>query len=196
MASLPARYSYLLKDPFPPIMTRVAMGMLGTYEFDGAANNPLIIAWADEVAKLAPSNYDKWAADFYNSDKIPWCGLFMGVCAARSCQARPERFPPNGYLAAMSWASWGNGVPKALGNVLVGDIIVINKPHTHVTMALGVTNKGTIIGLGGNQSNAVNIKEFTMDRVYAIRRAPFVDKPAGARHVILDSTGEISTNER
>lgn len=195
--SIPSRFNYLLKDPLPPIMVRVALGMYGTYEdLDAGQSNRYITAWADEIEQIVPSNYNMWAADYYNSDLIPWCGLFMAVCAARSCQARPERFPPVGYLAAMSWASWGKGVTKNINNVCVGDVIVINQPHTHVTMAVGTTSNGNILGLGGNQSNMVNIKEFEMSRVYSIRRPPYIIQPAGARHVVVSSTGDVSTNER
>lgn len=192
---LPARYRYLTQEPIPPVMTRVALGMLGTYEFQGSANNPVILAWADEVARLTPSNYDEWAADYYNSDKIPWCGLFMGVVAARSAQARPERFPPKGYLSALAWASWGKGVPRKLENICVGDVIVFTNP-THVAQAVGVTPNGRVVCLGGNQSDSVCIKEMPFSRVYAIRRPPYIEMPAGARHVIVGSSGEVSTNER
>lgn len=195
--AIPSRYAYLTDQKVPPpIEVRVALGMYGTYEFEGSHSNPLILAWADEVERLAPSAYDKWAADFFNSDAIPWCGLFRAVVACRSAQARPERFPPKGYLAALAWTSWGIGVPKKLENILVGDTIILNKPTTHVFIAVGVTNKGTVVGLGGNQSNTVNIKEFSFDRVYAIRRPPYLNRPEGARHVVVGSTGILSTNER
>jgi uncharacterized protein (TIGR02594 family) len=197
MAKIPSRFDYLLKAPYPPVMTRVAMGMYGTYELSGGADNPLILAWADEVAKAAPTPYNNWAADFYNDDAIPWCGLFQAVCAVRSSQGRPERMPPKSYLSALAWANWGVGVPKKLDNVRVGDtMVLVRKGGGHVCQALAVTEKNTFFGLGGNQSNAVNVQEFPFSRVYAIRRPPYIDIPDGARHIVMGSTGIMSGTEQ
>lgn len=194
--TLPARYSYLLTDPVPPIMVRVLLGMYGTYEnMEAGKSNRLILAWADEVARVAPNSYDTWAADYYNSDAIPWCGLAQGVAAVRSAGNRPERFPPKGYLSALAWSSWGHGVERKIENILVGDIIVFTKP-THVSCAIGVTPRETIACLGGNQSNSVRISEYPFSRVYAIRRPPYLNRPEGARHVVVGSTGILSTSDR
>lgn len=194
--TIPARYNYLVTDFVPPIMVRAAMGMYGTYEnLNDGQSNPYILAWADEIERICPSAYDKWAADYYNSDRIPWCGLFAAVCAARSCQARPERFPPKGYLAALSWSGWGVGVSRSLSNILVGDVIVFTNP-THVSIAVGVTNQNTVVCLGGNQTNSVRISEYAYSRVYAIRRPSYINRPDGARHVVVGSTGILSESDR
>jgi uncharacterized protein (TIGR02594 family) len=178
-------------------MTRVALGMHGVYELAGAADNPMILAWADEVAKATTSAYDDWAADFYNDDAIPWCGLFQAVCAVRSSQGRPERMPPKSYLSALAWASWGKPVKKDIKNVRVGDtMVLVRQGGGHVCQALAVTNKNTFFGLGGNQGDAVNIREFPFSRVYAIRRPPYIDMPEGARYVVMGSTGVMSGTEQ
>ena len=195
MAKLPAKFSYLRQEPMPPLMVRVALDMYGTVETAGGADNPVILGWADEVQKLCKRKYDNWAADFYNKDSIPWCGLFMAIVAARASQARPERFPPDKYLSALAWANWGVTVPET--DIIVGDVVVlVRSGGGHVTLAVGVSEDGkTFMGLGGNQADAVNIAEFPMQRVYAVRRPPYQNRPEGARRVVLSSSGVVSTNE-
>ncbi|MCS6986219.1 MAG: TIGR02594 family protein [Sphingomonadaceae bacterium] len=196
MPQVPASYAWLLQEPIAPLMVRVALDAYGTTEVAGAGSNPRILAWADEVARTTGRPYDNWAADFYNDDAIPWCGLFMAVVAVRSWQGRPERLPPRNYLAALAWADWG--VPCAKTDILVGDVVVLRRQGGgHVTLAVGVTADGKeFMGLGGNQSDRVNIARFRTDRIYAVRRPPYRERPAGARRVVLTATGPLSTNER
>ncbi|WP_448585359.1 TIGR02594 family protein [Thermaurantiacus sp.] len=195
MPAIPSQYRYLLAQPIPPLMVRIALEMYGEVEYAGDANNPRILGWADEVARATGRPYDRWAADFYNADRIPWCGLFMAVVAVRSAQNRPERLPPNKYLAALAWADWG--VTCDRHDILVGDVIVLTRQGGgHVTLAVGVSPDGKeVMGLGGNQSDRVNIMRFQTSRVYAVRRPPYRQLPEGARRVVVTPTGAVSTNE-
>lgn len=195
MAKLPTKYAYLREQPLPPLMVRIALDMLGVEEAKGNADNPLIIGWADEVERTCGRKYDEWAADFYNDDEIHWCGLFLAVVAARAAQGRPERFPPNKYLAALAWANWGNTVQKT--DVQVGDVVIlVRQGGGHVFLAVGISEDGKrVMGVGGNQSNAVTIAEFDAARIYAVRRPPYRDKPAGARRVELKAGDTVSTDE-
>jgi uncharacterized protein (TIGR02594 family) len=195
MSQIPAQYSYLRQQPLPPLMVRVALDMFGTIEKVGTEDNPIIVGWADEVAKACGRPYDNWAADFYNKDSIPWCGLFMAVVAVRSAQGRPERFPPSKYLAALAWSNWGKAVPKT--DIMVGDVIVLVRPGGgHVTLAVGTSSDNKwVMGLGGNQQDRVNIARFDMQRVYAVRRPEYKVQPEGARRVTLTPTGAVSIDE-
>lgn len=190
-----SRFTFLYRTPIPPLMVRTALELFGTLERPGTADNPIILAWADEVANATDSTYDDWAADFYNDDAIPWCGLYMAVVAVRSAQGRPERFPPDKYLAALSWQNWGVSVPKE--QAAVGDVMVMRRSGGgHVTLNVGTVQGGdSFYGLGGNQSDRVNIAEFDLDRVVACRRPPYRELPPGARRVILGPSGVLSTNE-
>jgi uncharacterized protein (TIGR02594 family) len=194
-AILPAEYQYLRQQPLPPVMVRIALEMLGTWESPGTADNPVIIGWADEIERICSRPYDCWAADFYNKDSIPWCGLFVGVVAARACQGRPERMPPNKYLAALAWSSWGETVSPE--DIEVGDVIVLVRDGGgHVFIALGVSEDGEwIMGVGGNQTDGVTIAEFKRERLYGVRRPLYKNKPKGARRVILPASGAASNNE-
>ena len=180
----------------PPLMVRIALDMLGTLEAPGdRVDNPVILGWADEVAKICKRPYDNWAADFYNRDKIPWCGLFVGVVATRASQGRPERYPPNKYLAALAWSNWGVSVNR--DDIQVGDVVVLVRDGGgHVFISVGTSPDGKyVMGIGGNQGNAVTIAEFDARRIYAVRRPPYENKPAGARRILLAATGVVSTGE-
>lgn len=184
-----------LQAPDAPRMVTEALRELGTIETPGAKNNTKIVGWADEVAALCKSPYNKWAADFYNADSIAWCGLFMAVVAARAAQGRPERFPPDRYLSALAWAQFGTAVP--VDQAAVGDVMVIIRPGGgHVTLNAGTVAGGaSFYGLGGNQGDAVTIVPFAAARVTAVRRPPYMVRPAGAKRVYVAAGGKLSTDE-
>lgn len=192
---VPTQFRFLIEDPIAPLMVRLAIDELGTIETRGGGNTAKIIAWADEVAEIVGTPYARWAADWYNQDSIPWCGLFMAVIAARASQGRRERFPPTKYLAALEWASFGHGVPKH--EAQVGDVIVLTRSGGgHVTLCVGTETGGRrLFGLGGNQSDAVNIMPFDLSRVHSIRRPAYMVAPAGARVVVVGPGGASSSNE-
>jgi uncharacterized protein (TIGR02594 family) len=176
-------------------MVRAALDLLGTKEIAGAADNPVILAWAKEIEQICHRPYDDWAADFFKDDSIPWCGLFVGIVAARTCQGRPERMPPKNYLSALAWSNWGNAATAS--DIRLGDVVVLHRVGGgHVFLALGVSTDGArIIGIGGNQSDAVTFAEFDIGRLHAVRRPVYQKVPGGARRVVLDAHGELSVNE-
>lgn len=192
---IPDRFNYLLATPLPPAAVRIALDCYGTFEGGGTTNNPKILGWADEVARFAPSPYNNWAADWYNKDSVPWCGLFMALCQVRTGLA--YRAPPKSYLSALAWAAWGEPVQwrgkegLRLKEIKVGDICVyVREGGGHVHQCVGVTDDGKyILGIGGNQDNAVNIKGHAINGLYAVRRPHYNVVPEGARHVRVSSTG-------
>lgn len=199
MTNLPARYQFLTKPPGATMLVDVALTHYGTLEGAGTANNPKIINWADIVARKAAAQYNNWAADWYNKDSVPWCGLFMALCVVDT-----NRKPVGNYLSALAWADFGNPVQfkgregLRLNEIKVGDVAVfVRNGGGHVAIVVGVTSDGkAIVCIGGNQDNAVNIKQFPIGRLYAVRRPPYKVTPAGARHVRLTSTGVVSRNEQ
>lgn len=203
MPAIPNRYSYLMLDPLPPSLVDAALHEYGSIEGPGTTNNPKIIGWADEVAKAMPTNYTNWAADWYNKDSISWCGLFIAICAARSANGNKARLPVANYLSALAWAAFGIAVKwrdasgLLLENIFVGDVgVFVREGGGHVAIIVGVTVDGKyLVCLGGNQDNAVSIKQVAVSRLYAVRRPPYKVRPAGARHVRVTSTGIASTNE-
>lgn len=202
---VPSRYAFLIQDPKAPNLVLAALEDYGLTEVTGPKSNPKIVAMADEVARTQPTPYNGWAADWYNNDDVPWCGLAMAYWACKSSGGRGDRMPPSKYLAALSWANFGEAVQfksqngKILTeNILVGDVLVfVRNGGGHVGICVGITTNGkNLCVLGANQSNQVNITEIPFSRLYAVRRVPYVVKPAGARHVKVSSTGKISVTEQ
>jgi uncharacterized protein (TIGR02594 family) len=184
---VPSQYDYLRKEPLAPLLVRVALDLYGTKEVAGSADNPIILSWADEVAQGTQSNYANWATDFYNDDAIPWCGLFVAVCAVRSAQGNAARLPEHKYLSALEWRNWG--VPVDPKDAVVGDVGISQRNGGgHVFIIVGEDATHYHI-LGGNQSDQVNIVRKAKADVIYVRRPPYINRPAGARKVLVNASG-------
>lgn len=190
---IPAQYAYLRAEPKAPLMVQAALDLYGVHEGVGSADNPTILAWADEVARATASRYADWAADFYNKDSIPWCGLLMAVCAVRSAQGRAERLPEHKYLAALEWTNWGVAVAKS--DAVVGDVMISARAGGgHVALIVGEDTTHFHI-LGGNQSDRVSIVRKAKADVVAVRRPRYRVRPAGARRVVVAASGVAAGSE-
>lgn len=193
MTAVPAKYAYLRADPPAPRMVQVALDLLGVHEGVGSADNPVVLAWAAEVARATSSAYGDWAADFYNHDAIPWCGLFMALCAVRSAQGRPERLPEHKYLSALEWRAWGDAVPIA--SAVVGDVGISQRAGGgHVFLIVGEDATHFHI-LGGNQGDQVSIVRKPKAEVIAVRRPRYQVRPPGARKVMVAPGGVAAGSE-
>lgn len=168
-----------LKKIEPPRMIREAMALYGTIEYAGVGNNPIILSWAKETK----TKTDDW----YNSDSIAWCGLFMAVVAQRAGYELP-----NQHLRALQWASFGRKVSEAV----LGDVLVFKRNGGgHVGLYVGETLNEYYV-LGGNQSDRVCITRIKKDRIYDIRRPIYkIGMPKSCIKYIYDSMGEVSNNE-
>ena len=75
----------------------------GMSETPGAADNPKIMAMADEIGRIFPDMQSY--CDQYRADSIPWCGLTVAYTMAKA-----NIRPPFGdtdtdrFLWARSWA--------------------------------------------------------------------------------------------
>lgn len=193
MASPPVQYAYLLRDPIAPRLVVEALKLYGVHEVAGPANNPTIVAWAAEVATATRSAYADWAADFYNADAIPWCGLFVALCAVRSADGRADRLPEHKYLSALEWRNWGVTVP--VKDAVVGDVGISQRNGGgHVFIIVGEDATHFHI-LGGNQSDQVNIVRKAKADVIAVRRPPYRVQPPGARKVMVAASGALAGSE-
>ena len=199
-SKVPAMWSWLLALDGLPKMVAEGLKEYGTLEAPGTPNNPKIVAWADEVARLHPTTYTNWAADWYNKDSVPWCGLYTAVIACRSVNGLSNRMPPPSYLSSLAWAAFGKTVDwkSSLKNIWMGDIAVfVREGGGHVGIVIGVSKDSNyIVLLAGNQDDAVNIKLISISRLYAVRRVPYINRPVSARHFTINPTGlPVSTNE-
>lgn len=169
------QYAWLAAEPGPRMLVE-AVKLIGTLEAAGSADNPTIIGWAAELG----------LANIYSHDEIPWCGLFMAVVAYRA-----GKIVPKDPLWALNWRNFGVKVDRPM----LGDVMIKTRDGGgHVTMYVG-EDALAYHGLGGNQSDAVNVRRFSQDLGWSFRRPVYVNQPANVRRVILAPTGALSTKE-
>lgn len=173
---IPSNYRWLAREKMPRIMVE-ALKLYGTLEAKGDGSNPIILQWAKEIGGFIEG--------YYKDDSIPWCGLFMAVCAKRSGYPHSQK-----ALGALSWATWGEPVAMAQ----VGDVLVFKRQSGgHVGIYAAEDNTHYHV-LGGNQSDAVTITRIDKRRLVnnGIRRQAGYDK---GRKVFIAAKGEVSYNE-
>ncbi len=106
-------------------------------------------------------------------DEVPWCSSFVNWCMKRA------DFPTTNSARARSWLKWGMEVPfhpAPYGAVTIlsrggGDQPgpdVIDAPG-HVGFLVGTSGPREILILGGNQSDQVCIRPYSVDRVLGYR---------------------------
>lgn len=162
--------------PGEPVWLRRARQEIGVSEIAGRQHNARILSYA-ERAKL-----------FWNDDETPWCASFVGSCledagikSTRSGLAR-------------SYENWGQPCGAIPGAIVVFWRGSRSSIYGHVGFVTGRDQHGNIMVLGGNQSDAVNIKPFSTDRVVGYRWPAGFD-PSGAPLATVTSDGQVSTNE-
>jgi uncharacterized protein (TIGR02594 family) len=140
----------------------LAQRFVGVSEIPEQASNPQILA----MLQLD----EKWPA----GDHVAWCSAFMNYVAWLL------RLPRSKSLAARSWLSVGRSV--SLEEAVAGfDVVVLkrgtgNQPGPnvinapgHVGLFAGREGKSILI-LGGNQADAVNVSSYPASRLLGLRR--------------------------
>jgi hypothetical protein len=174
---LPKNWQWLEKETGPKLLLE-ALKLYGTTEVPGIKNNPEIMAWAKELGLKD-----------YTADSIPWCGLAMAYFVKQA-----------GYTVVASplWAqNWKNfGVKKKISEAMLGDVLVyVRDGGGHVNIYVGEDNN-YFYGIGGNQSDMVNITKIAKSRCISVNRCPFKNQPENIRKVIISDNGlPVSTNE-
>jgi uncharacterized protein (TIGR02594 family) len=181
MTALPKQYAWLAFEPGPRLLTEF-LKVFGTAEKVGPGSNPTILQWAKTIG----------LEKVYRDDATAWCGLVMGYVAL---QAGWDGAPKGNALWARNWAHWGNGV-SIIASAELGDILVFPRgTGGHVGMYVGEDTTHYHV-LGGNQSDAVNIRRKPKKPIIAVRRCPWrINQPANVRRVFLAATGKPSTDE-
>lgn len=182
---LPSKYQWLNTIGPLPKMISAALQYLGVKEIPGAASNPVILDMAKGLG----------VDDIYVSDSQSWCALFINHII-RITSKPIDLHPHDKYdlLRAKQTANLFNDIPKE--DWRLGDIMIIKRDGGgHVFFPIAKTDKNTIIGLGGNQSNSVTFSEFDANRVIGVKRFYAIGPPDSAKQYIMNSTGELSVNE-
>lgn len=133
----------------------IAETYIGTVEGPGPEDNPVIMEMYATVGH-----------DWVEHDAVAWCAAFVGHCIERADLRSTRR------LNARSYLDWG--VPVELEDAREGDIVVFWRGSRegwkgHVGFFVRAT-PSSIEVLGGNQSDAVNIKRYPKSKLLGVRR--------------------------
>ncbi len=131
----------------------IALAEEGIKEFPGNDDNPRIIEYLKSTNLRAP----------YNSrDETPWCSAFANWCIERA------GYEGTDSAWARSWASWGKNLPTPRRGCIVVFTRPPNPAEGHVGFYFGETSTQIKV-LGGNQSDAVNVKGYAKSRLIGYR---------------------------
>lgn len=142
----------------------IAETYIGTQEGPGAEDNPIIMEMYATVGH-----------DWVEHDAVAWCAAFVGHCIEQAGLRSTRR------LNARSYLDWG--IPVDLDDAQEGDVVVFSRGNPngwkgHV--GFFVRRVGASIEvLGGNQSDAVNIKRYSKSTLLGVRRAGSVAPALG-----------------
>lgn len=135
-----------------------AMRYYGIKEVQGEQSNELILEWI--------RNYAPYAID---DEEVAWCSIFLCSIAQDLGVEHPNS------PTARSWLNVGEEIPW--GQHDTGDIIVFWresldswKGHVGIIVNSVGTPAGTVLVLGGNQNNMVNIRRYDLSRLLGVRR--------------------------
>ena len=136
----------------------IAKTYIGTVEAPGPENNPVVMEMYASVGH-----------DWVEHDSVAWCAAFVGHCLERAGIRSTRK------LTARSYLNWG--LPVEVSEAQPGDIGVIPRGSSswqgHVFFIDRIEG-AWVWGLGGNQSDAVNIKRYPISKLLGVRRAGHV----------------------
>jgi len=176
-----------------PLWLEAGIALVGTKEFAGAKNNPVIIDWAKaEGGDIAKA---------YTHDSIPWCALFANHVLTKVGLEGTETLWALDFNADRMQKRLGHRWPAVrLAGPAVGAFApMLRDGGGHITIVGGKDQHGNVMGVGGNQSDAVTIAPFAVSRLnegyWWPAGVPMPDKIGMSHLPIITSTGKVSSNE-
>lgn len=161
-----------------PRMITEARLLLGTLETPGAANNAVIMGWAQEIGGPVK--------EIFTADAVPWCGLFMAFVARKA-----GKTPPVDPLWALNWGNFG----APAGQPTLGDVLTFIRPNGgHVGLYVGEDKEAYHI-ISGNVSDQVCFARIEKTRLRAARRPPYMNVPETAKPFVLAALGGLSRDQ-
>lgn len=180
-----------------PLWLQAGLKLIGTKETPGTKDTKAILDWADEEGGAIEQQY--------THDSIPWCALFANVCLTRAGLKGTETLWALDFNADAMKKRIGRRWPAVkLPDLAVGAFAPMTRKTAtgiagHIILVVGRDQHGNVMGLGGNQDDAVNIKPFARSRlnqgfwwpegVSLPRLVGFSDLP------IVKSNGKLSSAE-
>lgn len=134
---------------FEPAWLTEAKKYIGEKEVKGVQHNPLILQFWKDIHRGG-----------IKDDETPWCAAFVGAVLERC------GIPSSRYESATSYLQWGQELKEpGLGCVAV----LLREGGGHVGFVVGMSSNADLMVLGGNQSDAVNIRAFPRSRISGYR---------------------------
>ncbi len=137
-----------------PKWVQVARKYLGVREIKGQRDNPTIVSFFQRVLAVK------------YSDETPWCAVFVYNCL------KEAGYPYKKSAWALSIASYG----WAMDYPAVGAIAYMERKNSagkvvggHTIFVLGERADGSIVGIGGNTSDAVTVASYPKERILGYR---------------------------
>lgn len=167
-----------------PLWLEAGIKLLGTHEGVGSKDNQTIIDWAkEEGGDIAKE---------YTHDEIPWCALFANHILTKVGLKGTET------LWALDFA--GKWPCIQLAAPAVGAFAPMKRNGGgHITIIVGKDQHGNVMGLGGNQSDAVTIAPFSPSRLnqgFYWPKGVSLPTVLGFNSLpLVTSNGKVSTNE-
>lgn len=167
-----------------PLWLEAGIKLIGIKETQGPGDSKIIIDWAKEEGGAIEGNY--------THDSIPWCALFANHILTHVGLKGTET------LWALDFA--GKWPAVKLNGPCVGAFApMLRNGGGHIIAIVGKDQHGNIMGLGGNQKDAVSIVPFSLARLNKGFWWPEgVPVPAliGMQHLpLVRSDGRVSSNE-
>lgn len=167
-----------------PLWLEAGIKLIGVRETPGGKDNPVIIDWAkDEGGDIKKE---------YTHDSIPWCALFANHILTKVGIKGTET------LWALDFA--GHWPSVKLSGPAVGAFAPMKRSGGgHITCIVGKDQNGNPMGLGGNQSDQVNIVPFARSRLnqgfWWPKSVPLPTKIGYDSLPLVTSNGQISSKE-
>jgi uncharacterized protein (TIGR02594 family) len=167
-----------------PLWLQAGLALINVHEAPGATDNPEIIDWAkEEGGEIAKE---------YTHDSVPWCALFANHCLTKA------GLPGTETLWALDFAGHWPSV-KLIGPAVGAFAPMTRAGGGHIIQIVGKDSLGNIMGLGGNQSDAVNIMAFPMSRLnqgfWWPKSVPIPKKIGLVSLPVVTAQGKLSTKE-
>lgn len=134
-----------------PLEVAVREWLLGVREVPGPGTNSRIAEYLGTVG-MGPD------------DETAWCSAFTNYCHEQA------GVPGTDKANARSWMAWGRAVTEPR----VGDVVVLwrvarDSWQGHVGFYVGGSG-GSVLLLGGNQDDSINITAYSRERLLGVRR--------------------------
>jgi uncharacterized protein (TIGR02594 family) len=186
----PATKGKVLEANALPLWVHYGLTYLNLKEGSGASDNPVILEWAKEEGGNIAKDYAH--------DSVAWCALFANMVLTKCNLKGTETLWALDFNSDTKWPN------TPLNGPAVGAFMPMKRTGGgHITICVGkamIEGKLYLMGLGGNQGDAVSIAAFPVDRPESYRWPLGTALPTNgeiglSNLPIINSNGVISSKE-